>query len=71
MGDLNAVDIAQQTHVSALHREGNMAPDVTLVYGDPLPSGDLLEGVVVDDHLIMHIVSQRNMRSASAKDKDA
>eukprot|EP00973_Karenia_brevis_P076861 10674942-Karenia_brevis.AAC.1 len=61
MGDLNAVDIAQQTHVSALQDGGNMTPDVTLIYGDPLPSGNLLEGVVVDDHLIMHIVSQRSM----------
>eukprot|EP00973_Karenia_brevis_P006888 933556-Karenia_brevis.AAC.1 len=48
-----------------------MSPEVTLVYGDPLPAGKLLEGVVVDDHLIMHIVSQRDMRSSSGKDRDA
>lgn len=53
MGDTNACDIAQATHESILKRAGLLTSDSQLVYGDPAPSGDIWEGVYLDDLLVV------------------
>eukprot|EP00973_Karenia_brevis_P018228 2503156-Karenia_brevis.AAC.1 len=70
MGDHNAVDIAQEVHLVALRKVG-LAPDsVMLANGDPFPEGSILEGVVIDDHLIAQILPKREIRKNSGKDKE-
>jgi hypothetical protein len=51
MGDLNAVDIAQEVHEHVLRRHGALLEHETLRYGTPVPAGTAWEGVYVDDHL--------------------
>ena len=53
MGDLNSVDIAQATHLDILTSRGCMGADHSLVCGHPVPRSDVLEGVYVDDHLVL------------------
>lgn len=53
MGDTNACDIAQATHESILQAVGLLSPQTQLIYGEPCPSGDLWEGVYLDDLLIV------------------
>ena len=52
MGDRNACDIAQAVHQHVLQTGGLLAEDDTLVYGSPVPEGDLWEGIYLDDLLI-------------------
>eukprot|EP00973_Karenia_brevis_P062345 8671301-Karenia_brevis.AAC.1 len=70
MGDHNAVDIAQESHMSVLRDSGLVSESVLLAYGDPFPEGSILEGVVIDDHVIAHITSRRKARQDSGRDKD-
>eukprot|EP00973_Karenia_brevis_P031036 4281405-Karenia_brevis.AAC.1 len=56
MGDHNAVDIAQEVHLSALRREGCADPRHMLIYGDPYPDYDVVEGTVIDDHLVAAVI---------------
>jgi hypothetical protein len=51
MGDLNAVDIAQEVHECILRRHGALVDAETIRYGEPVPAGAAWEGVYVDDHL--------------------
>lgn len=53
MGDTNACDIAQATHESILRAAGLLTPDSQLIYGEPAPSGDLWDGVYLDDLLVV------------------
>lgn len=45
MGDANAVDIAQQTHLEILREAGTMRENETIRYRSPLPPTDFLEGL--------------------------
>ena len=52
MGD-NAVDFSQEVHVRLL-KDFGLCQDATLLrYGKPLPKSGLLEGVYIDDHLVL------------------
>ena len=53
MGDKNGCDIAQAVHEGLLRRHGVLDPSKTLIYGAHIPQGDLLEGVYLDDLLIV------------------
>jgi len=68
MGDLNSVDIAQATHLGILRGCGCMAPEHSLVYGQPVPESDVLEGVYVDDHLILGRVPKHLVDSDTGPD---
>jgi hypothetical protein len=66
MGDRNAVDYSQTAHVNVLRSAGLMRESEMLVYGRKVPTGDTLEGVMVDDHVVLQKVS-RAETTASAK----
>ena len=53
MGDTNACDIAQATHESILKRAGLLTSDSQLIYGESAPTGDIWEGVHLDDLLVV------------------
>ena len=71
MGDLNAVDIAQETHVEILRDAGCMLPDEVLAYGSALPAQHCIEGLYIDDHITMQLVpKRRNGRTAKSRFRD-
>ena len=51
MGDLNAVYYATGAHDHVLCSGGAMPPDKRLRHGQPIPRGDLLHALVIDDHV--------------------
>ena len=51
MGDLNAVDYATGAHENVLLSGGALPPDKRLRHGQPIPRGDLLHALVIDDHV--------------------
>ena len=51
MGDLNAVDYATGAHENVLLSGGAMPPDKRLRHGQPIPRGDLLHALVIDDRV--------------------
>ena len=69
MGDLNAVDIAHETHRQILKAHGAMAPQHELVYGAALPLGDVVEGLYIDDHFVIGIVPRHLARSPGGPDR--
>ena len=56
MGDLNSTDIAQETHVAILASGDALAPGGLMQWGDPLSAEDILQGVYIDDGVIVAIV---------------
>ena len=54
MGDINACDIAQGVHEFVLQSNGVLMDEHRLEYGKPLPESDLMEGVYLDDLLIVY-----------------
>ena len=65
MGDLNAVDIAQQTHLEILKDCGVMRPSEVIAYRSPLPASPCLEGLYIDDHITIQVVPNRKLRRVS------
>ena len=70
MGGLNAVDIANETHWQILAGKGLMRKEDVLLYGDALPVSDVLEGLYIDDHIVMAIVPKSELSSSFGRDKD-
>lgn len=62
MGDTNAVDIAQQTHLEILKDCGAMTSEEVISYRSPLPASDCLEGLYIDDHITVQLVPNRRQR---------
>ena len=62
MGDANAVDIAQQTHLEILREAGTMRENETIRYRSPLPPTDFLEGLYIDDHIAIQITQKRKFK---------
>ncbi len=58
MGDLNSVDLAQETHESILREAGCFRESQTLRFSGPMPMTGTLEGVYVDDHVVLGIVDR-------------
>eukprot|EP00969_Alexandrium_andersonii_P306155 13533519-Alexandrium_andersonii.AAC.1 len=50
-GDLNAVDFAQDAHCALLVARGSYSTPCRALGGRPLPRGDHLETLVIDDHV--------------------
>jgi hypothetical protein len=57
MGKPNAPDIATQVHLNVQKQVGNCSDSTRLEYGHPLPTGELMEGVYIDDYNAMEIVN--------------
>ena len=70
MGDLNAVDVAQATHLAILQKGGAMRAGTVLEYGQPLPQGDLWEGLYIDDHFVVARVRQCDLHTRRGADVD-
>jgi len=58
MGNMNACDVAHLTHAGVLQSEGCLSDATTIQPGKPLPRGDLLEGLIIDDYAALHVVSR-------------
>ena len=74
MGDLNAVDIAQQTHLEVLRDCGCMRPDQTLAFRSPVPAASCMEGLYIDDHVTIQVLPgkklRRNMKGFKYRDEE-
>eukprot|EP00973_Karenia_brevis_P063219 8790073-Karenia_brevis.AAC.1 len=70
MGNVNAVDIAQLTHESILQVAGCLRPNTVLRYREPVPDSDILEGVYIDDHIILHILKKEKLCVPEGPDVD-
>ena len=69
MGDTNAVDIAQQTHLEILRDCGTMTAEEVISYRSPLPASDCLEGLYIDDHITVQLVPNRKHRKSQPPKK--
>ena len=69
MGDLNAVDIAHETHRQILKAHGAMRPEHELIYGVGLPLGEVIEGLHIDDHFTMAVMPRHLIKSPEGPDR--
>eukprot|EP00969_Alexandrium_andersonii_P068819 3035175-Alexandrium_andersonii.AAC.1 len=51
MGDLDAVDFAQEAHGRLLAQAGSWLPQHRLLASEPIPRGPWIEMLTVDDHV--------------------
>lgn len=70
MGDLNAVDIAQQVHLEILRDCHCMRDGEVLQFRSPVPASHPFEGLYIDDHIITQIVPSRKGRSRHQRFRD-
>ena len=70
MGDLNAVDIAQQVHFEILQDGLCMQPGERIEFKQPLPASHTLEGLYIDDHIVTQILPSRKYRNKNQKFRD-
>ena len=70
MGDLNAVDIAQQVHLEILRDCCCMNVGECLEFRSPLPASHTLEGLYIDDHIITQILPSKKNRKNIARFRD-
>ena len=70
MGDLNAVDIAQQVHFEVLRDAQCMQPGECLEFKKPLPASHTLEGLYIDDHIVTQILPAKKNRRKGQKFRD-
>lgn len=68
MGDLNAVDIAHESHRSLLQSFECMQSDHEVVYGQILPDSRVLEGLYIDDHFVIGLVPKHEVLCRSGPD---
>ena len=70
MGDLNSVDIAQTVHEQLLQKHGCLSDKHALRFGQPVPRSKVLEGVYVDDHVVIGIVPKEKVADITGPDAD-
>ena len=70
MGDLNAVDIAQQVHFEVLRDCSCMELGERIEFREPLPASHTMEGLYIDDHIVTQILPSKRFRSKSEKFRD-
>lgn len=70
MGDLNAVDIAQQVHLEILREASCMDPQDVLEFRSPVPATHTFEGLYIDDHIVTQVLPSKKYRSPGAHYKD-
>ena len=61
MGDLNAVDIAQEVHLEVLRDHGAFHEEGHLRWACPLPLSGVLQGIYIDDGCIAGIVPRADL----------
>jgi hypothetical protein len=66
MGDKNAVDWAEDSHIAVLESAGSYPASVRVRNNHPFPRGQHFETVVVDDHIGVGIVPQRRTTEHAA-----
>ena len=66
MGDQNSVCVSQAVHEDVLRQHGGLRPHQILAYRSPMPLGPTMQGVYVDDLLIVSVVSKEDLCVASA-----
>ena len=71
MGTSNAPDIAQAARETLVGRFGCLRPGTVLRYRDSIPDSSLLEGICLDDHVVLGIVKKSEVRGSSGPDRDA
>ena len=59
MGDRNATDYAELGHLGILKAGGALEEERLLRYREPVPSGDFLQGVYIDDHALFQKVKKK------------
>lgn len=70
MGDTNAVDLAQETHLQILQDAGCMRADETVAFKKRLPAKPTWEGLYMDDHVVTQIVPKRKIRGKEQRFRD-
>ena len=56
MGNINAVDVTEETHLEILNDHGALFRPGLLSWGDEFPQQNILQGVYIDDGLVVGIV---------------
>ena len=69
MGDINAVDVAEETHLEILDDHGALLRPGFLSWGDELPRQNVLQGVFIDDGLVVGIVDIDDLGKEAADTK--
>ena len=62
MGDINAVDVAEETHLEILNDHGALFRPGLLSWGAELPQQNVLQGVYIDDGLVVGSVDIDDLR---------
>lgn len=70
MGDTNAVDIAQETHLQVLQDAGCMQSSEVIAYRDLLPASHCWEGLYIDDHIVMQVLPKKKLRNPKQTFRD-
>ena len=70
MGDLNAVDLAQQVHLEVLKDCSCMNEGECIEFKEPLPAAHTMEGLYIDDHIITQILPSKKNRKKGYKYRD-
>lgn len=70
MGDLNAVDLAQQVHLEILKDCQCMNEGECLEFRSPVPASHTLEGLYIDDHIITQVLPSKKNRNPNMKFRD-
>ena len=70
MGDLNAVDIAQQVHVEILKDCHCMLPGEVLAYKHVMPATHCYEGLYIDDHVTVQVLPKKKIRKRETEFRD-
>ena len=65
MGDRNSVSFAQEAHANLLREGGGLTDDELIVYRRPWPAGKTAEGVMVDDHAVVHKARATESKAAA------
>ena len=70
MGSQNGPDIAQAVHEFVLRAHDCMRPEHVLRYRAPVPPTNVLEGVYLDDHLVIHICPLSDLDTSTGPDRE-
>lgn len=69
MGDLNAVDVAQQVHLEILRDCQCMQPGECIQFRSPLPASHTLEGLYIDDRIITQVLPAKKPSQKRYRDE--
>ena len=61
MGDLNAVDLAQQVHLEVLKDCSCINEGECIKFEEPVPASHTMEGLCIDDHIITQVLPAKKV----------